>query len=511
MNNEDAGVQTTKVAAYLRMSTDHQQYSIDNQLEYITKYAADRGMEIISTYNDEGKSGVSALGRNNFNRLIQDVVTKQIKIEAVLVYDVSRFGRWQDNDEAGYYSYLLKYHGVKIIYCAENLPDQSPEIQMLTLPALRYAAGAYSRNLSIKVFAGHVNLVRRGFFQGGNPGYGLRRKLVDSDRKDKFILKQGERKSLQTDRVILAPGTEGEIKTINKIFNLFIFKFYNEYLIAEKLNQDGLRYSDGTLWTRGRVHAVLINQRLIGDYIYNRTSTKLKSRKVNNPEESWVIHKNALPSIISVEKFHAAQKIICDRSIHLSDSEVLDYLKSRLSSCGKLSGFIIDEDISGPSSSVVAQRFGGLLRAYKLIGYTPERDYSFIEVNKAIRESNRREIAALQDKLQQHNQIFNDGDILVINNNLRISVVPSKCKTLQSGNLRWFVRLERSLTPDISIVMRMNAQNSAPTDYFILPKIETMEHQLTLKENNSFLIEMYRFDDLNPLLYLLSPLPTRVA
>lgn len=94
MNNQDASVQMTKVVAYLRMSTEHQQFSIDNQVDYITKYALDHKMEIIRTYDDEGKSGVSAAGRNNFNRLIQDVVTGQIKIEAVLVYDVSRFGRF---------------------------------------------------------------------------------------------------------------------------------------------------------------------------------------------------------------------------------------------------------------------------------------------------------------------------------------------------------------------------------------------------------------------------------
>ncbi|EAN7582135.1 recombinase family protein, partial [Salmonella enterica] len=236
MGDESQKNHKIRVAQYLRMSTDHQQFSIDNQALYLKKYAEDHNMVIVETYDDEGKSGVSASGRKNFNRLIEDVVTGRVKIEAVLVYDVSRFGRWQDNDEAGHYSYLLKYHGVRVIYCAENLPDESPEIQMLTLPALRYAAGAYSRNLSVKVFAGHVNLVKRGYYQGGIPGYGLRRKLIDNNNRPKMILCPGERKSLQTDRVVLTPGTKKEIKLVKKIFNMFIFDGLNEYLIATKLN-----------------------------------------------------------------------------------------------------------------------------------------------------------------------------------------------------------------------------------------------------------------------------------
>ncbi|EOD3616760.1 recombinase family protein, partial [Cronobacter sakazakii] len=107
MGDESQKNHKIRVAQYLRMSTDHQQFSIDNQALYLKKYAEDHNMVIVETYDDEGKSGVSASGRKNFNRLIEDVVTGRVKIEAVLVYDVSRFGRWQDNDEAGHYSYLL--------------------------------------------------------------------------------------------------------------------------------------------------------------------------------------------------------------------------------------------------------------------------------------------------------------------------------------------------------------------------------------------------------------------
>lgn len=503
--------QSIKVAAYLRMSTEHQQYSIDNQIQFIQKYADDHNMNIVRIYDDEGKSGVSAIGRDNFKKLIKDVVTGELNVGALLVYDVSRFGRFQDNDEAGYYSYLLKFHGVKIIYCAENLPENSPEIQMLTLPALRYAAGAYSRNLSIKVFAGHVNLVRRGFYQGGVPGYGLRRKLVDSERKDKFVLQAGERKSLQTDRVVLVHGPNEEINIIKKIFNLFILDSFNEYLIAETLNREERTRCETRLWTRSKVHAILTNRRLTGDYIYNKASSKLKSKRVINPECEWVKYEGFLEPIISEETFQLAQHIIFNRSAHLSDNDILDYLKDKLRQHGKLSGFIINEDPTGPSSCTISHRFGGLINAYQLIGYTPEKDYSYLRVNKNLREFHSEEIKKIYDFLSLSNISVTTDNLISINGNLKISVVPSRCKAMKSGKLTWVVRLERSLSPDISIVMRMNERNTEVVDYYILPHLEKIENLLSLKENNSFLLELFRFDDLHILKDLLSHYPMRAA
>ncbi len=513
MNNQIKEKQKVNVVQYLRMSTDHQIFSVDNQAEFISKYAQSHNMEIIGTYDDRGKSGISADGRDSFNKLIQDVVTHTIKIAAVLVYDVSRFGRFQDNDEAGHYSFLLKLHGVKVIYCAENLPEESPEIQMLTLPALRYAAGAYSRNLSIKVFAGHVNLVKRGYFQGGMPGYGLQRKLVDSNNSPKMILSHGERKSLQTDRVILVPGEEKELEIIRLIFNMFIFDSYNEYIIANKLNELGYR-NKYSLWTRSNVHQILINERYTGKYIYNKTSSKLKSKRIKNPEENWVQYMSAFEPIISIEKFNMVQDIIKNRSLNVSNEQILSYLSKKLKSNGKLSGVIIDEDDTGPSSSIVASRFGGLLRAYKLIGYTPERDYSYIEINESLREMHSNVINDFFERLENvslYPRTDEKKKQITINDSLKLSLILSRCHKLKSGKLRWVVRFESNLKSDLNIIVRMNSSNSEPVDYYILPSIESFENEIKIKENNSLLLELYRFDDIEFFFKLLMPLTTEKA
>lgn len=74
----------------------------------------------------------------------------------------------------------------------------------------------------MKVFAGQCRLVEKGFRQGGMAGYGLRRLLIDEHGATKAELRHGERKSLQTDRVILVPGPDAEVATVRRIYALFI-------------------------------------------------------------------------------------------------------------------------------------------------------------------------------------------------------------------------------------------------------------------------------------------------
>ena len=89
---------------------------------------------------------------------------------------------------SGYYEFLLKINGVKVIYCTESISDAYPEASMLILNTQRFGAAAFSKNLSDKVFIGQVNLVKRGYRQGGSPGYGLRRQLIDENHNPKQIL-----------------------------------------------------------------------------------------------------------------------------------------------------------------------------------------------------------------------------------------------------------------------------------------------------------------------------------
>ncbi|TXD52636.1 recombinase family protein, partial [Ralstonia sp. TCR112] len=85
-------------AEYVRMSTEHQQYSTQNQADKIREYAQRRGIQIVRTYADEGKSGLRLDGRQALQQLIKDVESGTADFQVILVYDVSRWGRFQDAD-----------------------------------------------------------------------------------------------------------------------------------------------------------------------------------------------------------------------------------------------------------------------------------------------------------------------------------------------------------------------------------------------------------------------------
>src|SRR4051812_4774620 len=76
------------VAQYVRMSTEHQKYSTDNQAAAINEYAERHGMEIIRTYADAGKSGLNLRGRVGLQALLLDVQRPNPPFAAILVYDI---------------------------------------------------------------------------------------------------------------------------------------------------------------------------------------------------------------------------------------------------------------------------------------------------------------------------------------------------------------------------------------------------------------------------------------
>lgn len=185
-------------AEYVRMSTEHQQYSTQNQIDKIREYASQRGLAIVKTYADEGKSGLRIDGRKALQQLIRDVEAGTAEFKVILVYDVSRWGRFQDADESAYYEYICRRAGIQVAYCAEQFENDGSPVSTIVKGVKRAMAGEYSRELSAKVFAGQCRLIELGFRQGGPAGFGLRRVLVDQAGSIKGELARSEHKSLQT-------------------------------------------------------------------------------------------------------------------------------------------------------------------------------------------------------------------------------------------------------------------------------------------------------------------------
>jgi DNA invertase Pin-like site-specific DNA recombinase len=140
-----------RAAAYVRMSTEHQQYSTSNQMDVILEYALRRGMEIVREYSDEGKSGLNIQGRDALAQMIRDVENDKADFSCILVYDVSRWGRFQDADESAYYEYICRRADIAVHYCAEQFENDGSPVSTIVKGVKRAMAGEYSRELSAKV------------------------------------------------------------------------------------------------------------------------------------------------------------------------------------------------------------------------------------------------------------------------------------------------------------------------------------------------------------------------
>lgn len=100
MSRNDKEASQGRAAAYVRMSTEHQQYSTSNQMDVIREYAKRRELEIVKNYSNEGKSGLNIQGRDSLAQIIREVQNGQVDFSNILVCDVSRWGRFQDADES---------------------------------------------------------------------------------------------------------------------------------------------------------------------------------------------------------------------------------------------------------------------------------------------------------------------------------------------------------------------------------------------------------------------------
>ncbi|MEI7291798.1 recombinase family protein [Paraburkholderia tropica] len=489
-----------RAVEYVRMSTEHQQYSTENQRDRIRDYAAHRGLEIVRTYADEGKSGLRIDGRQALQALIKDVESGTADFQVILVYDVSRWGRFQDADESAYYEYICRRAGIQVTYCAEQFENDGSPVSTIVKGVKRAMAGEYSRELSTKVFAGQCRLIELGFRQGGPAGYGLRRILVDQHGLMKSELQRGEHKCLQTDRVILTPGPESEVRTVNLIYRWFIDESMNEYEIAARLNGMNIQTDLGRDWTRASVREVLTNEKYIGNNVYNRVSFKLKKTRVVNPPTMWIRKEGAFQPIIPTETFYTAQGMMRARARRYSSEELIERLRNLYRSRGFLSGIVIDETEGMPSASVYAYHFGSLIRAYQTVGFTPGRDYQYIETNRFLRQLHPGIVAETETRIAAlGGAVTRDPatDMLTVNSEFTACIVLSRCQVHGSGRNHWKVRFDTGLLPDITVAVRLDSCNQTALDYYLLPRLDFGQPRINLADWNPVEFESYRFDTLD--------------
>jgi DNA invertase Pin-like site-specific DNA recombinase len=364
------------------MSTDYQRYSIQNQAAAIAAFAQQKNLTIVRTYMDEGRSGLRIKGRPGLIELMDDVRSGEADFEHILVYDVSRWGRFQDVDESAHYEFVCKESGVKVAYCAEQFDNDGSLLSSIVKNIKRVMAAEYSRELSVKVHTGQCRIASLGFRVGGPLTFGLHRELIDENRRSKGELTRGQRKSLQTDRVQLRLGSDEEAAIVRWIFHRFVLERQSDAEIARQLNRAGVANHNGRPWAPEMIHRILKNENYVGNLVYNRTSRRLGQKLVNNPHHLWVRRKAVIDPVVDQNLFARAQKIMAERYLSLPDDQMLLRLRILLHRKGKLSLRIVENAAGAPSVTSYIKRFGSLRKAYARVGYVSPRDCDWIDTRE---------------------------------------------------------------------------------------------------------------------------------
>lgn len=460
-----------RAAQYVRMSTDKQRYSIQNQAAVIAAYAHAHGLQIVKTYRDEGESGLRIKNRTGLRQLIADITGGDAVFSNVLVYDVSRWGRFQDTDESAHYEFICRQAGVQIAYCAEQFDNDGSMLSSIVKNLKRVMAAEYSRDLSKRVHAGQSRTVSNGFRHGAPVTYALRRELVDQSMCPRAVLRRGEHKALITDKVRLKIGPSEEADVVRWIFDQSL-AWKMDTQIARELNRNNVPTVTGRPWNRAAISRILRNENYIGNIVYNRNSKKLGGPKVPNPPDSWVRGEHCIEPIVEPEVFRRVETRLKDRRVEIPEEEMLSRLRRLLHKKGRLSPALIENASGLPGVDTYIKHFGSIRNTYRLIGYTPARDYSFIDAMQAWARVTSELVSEAATKLRKAGKrvaVGEVGDDLLIDRKDRVlfRIAPAHSEV---GNLTyWNVpRINRPPARWI-VAIRLTEDNKNVFDYTLIP------------------------------------------
>lgn len=459
---------STRAATYVRMSTENQNYSIDHQRAKIREYALAEGVEIVKEYVDEGKSGLGIKRRAGLAQLIQDVQSHQAEFGLVIVFDVSRWGRFQDIDEAAYHEHTCRRAGIEVVYCAEHFAGDYGPYAALMKSMKRVMAAEYSRELSDKVFLAQSRFVEMGFKQGGHAGYGLRRLAVKACGTPRGYLAYQESKAALTDRVILVWGPSNEVETVRRIYSLYLDKKFSVLAIVDLLNAEKVLSEFGRPWTQHMMRSILTNVKYCGTLAYNRRSCKLQSSRVRNTEDNWVVNNSAIDPIIAPELFSAVHAERIARTRRYSQTELVAMLRTCHERHGKLSTAIIAADPAMPDPQLFVRTFGSLVKAYDAANLPRRLNYAFVKTKQELSRK-RRELCSLVESLasQAGGTVEKCADpyTLRLNGRLVLRVNVAICRAPRRGQRNW--KLENAPGADFVLTARLSPTQHEFIDYFL--------------------------------------------
>ncbi len=301
-----------KAVAYYRHSAeDKQENSVSIQREQVERFAERENIQILEHFKDEGISGLTA-NRPGFQEMFSQWVTNHSaeQIDYILVYDASRFGRFQEMSEVWHWLGLCSKRDIKLASVTRGLPrNETSAIDSFIITLDFSMSGEFSKILSEKVAYGSMKVAEQGYSPGGTAPYGYSRVLLSEQRERIGILQRGEHKLISNQRVSLEPALNDEADVVKRIFDEFVSQNNFPADIADDLNREGIVTATGRQWTASGINKILSNETYMGTRVYNKTWKRLKAKKMrHNPSAEWIRCLDAHQALVDSGTFHKAQE-----------------------------------------------------------------------------------------------------------------------------------------------------------------------------------------------------------
>lgn len=298
MTNLNAVPKPLRCLGYARVSTEKQagevQTSISEQKRRGAELAERFGLTVERWYTDEGASGSTVEGRPAFVQLLADCEAMRRSIRdpgIIVVLDDSRFGRFDDPDEAAYWRHHLRRLGWIVRFA---VGDDIEDVALRHI--MRAVGGAQSteerQKIRRRARQGIRGAAEQGFWTREAP-FGYRRRVVYPPGNER-ILERGQLKA-PNEKVALVPHEE-EAAVVR-----FMFEAYatGEYSLTW-LGAEAERMLPGKSWHVGTVRQALMRHAYVGDVVGGL-------RRRDAPPERYA-HRNAHPPLVSRELFERVQQ-----------------------------------------------------------------------------------------------------------------------------------------------------------------------------------------------------------
>jgi DNA invertase Pin-like site-specific DNA recombinase len=335
----------TPAVSYIRMSSDLQEASPDQQRGEVVKLATKHGYKIIREYFDEGISGDATEKRIAFLKMIRDAEEKG-DFAAILCWDQDRFGRF-DSIEAGRWIHPLRQVGVWLHTIAQGRIDWNDFTTRMMYGIQQEGKHQFLIDLSRNALRGRIAAAREGRLLVGS-AYGYDRVFFDQAGKQVARVAFGEKFSKPSGwKVKLAPTEDPQERDIVKwLFDEFANSDCSLRSLVLKLNSRGVVTRHNGRWNAVTVRYILTNPVYLGHAVFGRRRSGKYHQVGDNAEllpskgkgigknEKPIIVKNAHEPLVDLETFQRVKSKLRERADHKSRPRYSGYILTGVLHCG---------------------------------------------------------------------------------------------------------------------------------------------------------------------------------